>query len=130
MWHHADSAAFPGTSAAARNTGGDPIAIGKALRSPPSPAIWPRCATSRSRDFLLDLRREGHEDLRQALLLPRLERTIGVIYRPESELASHYFEASLPNQFDRYVWFEETAAAAPLSAETVAGAPETFSFAL
>ena len=36
----------------------------------------------------------------KGLLKPRLERAIGVIYRPESELASHYFEAVLPLQFD------------------------------
>ena len=39
---------------------------------------------------------------------PRLERAIGVIYRPETELASHYFEAVLPRQFDEYIWFDET----------------------
>ena len=81
-------------------------------------------------DFLLDLRPEIHEDLREALLLPRLERAIGVIYRPETELASHYFDASLPNQFDLYVWFEETTAVAPLAAEMIAGTPETYPFAL
>ena len=40
----------------------------------------------------------------------RVERTIGVIYRPETELASHYFQAVLPEQFDEYVWFDETTA--------------------
>ena len=50
----------------------------------------------------------------KGLLKPRLERAIGVIYRPESELASHYFEAVLPWQFDEYVWFDETQAVAPL----------------
>ena len=38
---------------------------------------------------------------------PRIERTIRVIYRPERELASHYFEAVLPRQFDEYIWFDE-----------------------
>ena len=42
------------------------------------------------------------------LLEPRLERFIGVIYRPETELLSHYAEASLPQQFDAFVWFDET----------------------
>ena len=90
------------------------------------------CRDSRgpARDFLLDLRPEIREDLREALLLPRLERAIGVIYRPETELASHYFDASLPNQFDLYVWFEETKAVAPLAAEMIAGTPETYPFAL
>src|SRR6266850_1037528 len=31
---------------------------------------------------------------------PRLERAIGVIYRPETERVSHYFHARLPQQFD------------------------------
>ena len=59
---------------------------------------------------------------------PRLERAIGVIYRPESERASHYFEAVLPRQFDEYVWFDETNAVTPLGAEHVAGLPETYPF--
>jgi erythromycin esterase-like protein len=61
---------------------------------------------------------------------PRLERAIGVIYRPETELASHYFDASLPKQFDGYVWFEETRAVTPLSAIEREGLPETYPFGL
>src|SRR3546814_3626900 len=64
--------------------------------------------------FLLGLRGEGA--LRDALDEPRFERAIGVIYRPETEFASHYFEASLPRQFDEYIWFDETHAVAPLPA--------------
>ena len=44
----------------------------------------------------------------------RLERAIGVIYRPESERQSHYFDAHLSRQFDAMVWFEETSAVDPL----------------
>ena len=36
--------------------------------------------------------------LRVELDVPRLERAIGVVYRPETELASHYFNARLPEQ--------------------------------
>jgi erythromycin esterase-like protein len=62
---------------------------------------------------------------------PRLERAIGVIYRPETELASHYFEASLPSQFDEYVWIDETRAIDPLDpAVPAAGEPDTFPFGL
>ena len=50
----------------------------------------------------------------EALLEPRLERFIGVIYRPETERWSHYAEAVLPNQFDAWVWFDETEAVTPL----------------
>jgi erythromycin esterase-like protein len=76
-------------------------------------------ATGLSR-FLLDLRPEGV--LRGRLAEPRLERFIGVIYRPETEFASHYMEASLPQQFDAYVWFDKTTALTPLT-PTAAKAP-------
>ncbi len=59
-----------------------------------------------------------------------LERAIGVVYRPESELASHYFEAVLGEQFDAYVWFEVTRAVAPLPADKPAGAPDTYPFGM
>ncbi len=64
--------------------------------------------------FLLDLRPGVHESLRQALKPERLERAIGVMYLPGSERVSHYFGASLPDQFDAYLWFAETRAVTPL----------------
>jgi erythromycin esterase-like protein len=45
---------------------------------------------------------------------PRLERAIGVIYRPETELQSHYFEAHLAQQFDAVVHMDHTRALEPL----------------
>jgi erythromycin esterase-like protein len=57
------------------------------------------------------------------------ERAIGVIYRPESELASHYFQASLSDQFDAVVHFDESFAVEPMDgiAENAQGEPaETF----
>ncbi|MFW6076861.1 MAG: protein-L-isoaspartate(D-aspartate) O-methyltransferase [Hyphomicrobiales bacterium] len=89
-----------------------------------------RDAGSASANYLLDLRPEVHEDLRELIALPRLERAIGVIYRPETELASHYFEASLAEQFDHYIWMEETNAVQPLKVEDVKGAPDTYPFGL
>jgi protein-L-isoaspartate(D-aspartate) O-methyltransferase len=65
-----------------------------------------------------------------ALRQPKLERAIGVIYRPESELQSHYFEAVLPRQFDEYVWFDETSAVASLKSEELEGLPDTYPFGL
>jgi erythromycin esterase-like protein len=53
-----------------------------------------------------------------------------VIYRPDTELLSHYFQAALPAQFDEYVWFDRTSAVTPLEAEHVAGMPETYPFGL
>lgn len=78
--------------------------------------------------FLLPLRYPAREAVREELLTPRLERAIGVIYRPESELASHYFQASLPAQFDEYVWFDRTAAVTALGRVPTAGMPETYPF--
>ena len=61
---------------------------------------------------------------------PRLERAIGVIYRPETEMASHYSSASLPHQFDEYIWFDETTAVSPLKTEELIGLPDTYPFGL
>ena len=64
--------------------------------------------------FLLHLRDPVRDTLLDELAEPRLERAIGVVYRPETELESHYFQAILPAQFDEYVWFDETEAVTPL----------------
>lgn len=69
-------------------------------------------------------------DLVQELTKPRLERAIGVVYRPETELASHYFDAILPRQFDEYIWIDATNAVTPLKAAQLAGVPETYPFGL
>ena len=78
--------------------------------------------------FLLDLRGPRSAELRNALAPARLERAIGVVYRPQSELASHYLDASLPAQFDAYGWFAETHAVAPLPTTAGDGAPATYPF--
>jgi erythromycin esterase-like protein len=81
--------------------------------------------------FLLDLAPGRHEALLRRLAEPRLERFIGVIYRPETERWSHYSEAVLPEQFDAWVWFDETRALAPLVAhEPHEGEEETYPFGL
>jgi erythromycin esterase-like protein len=49
-----------------------------------------------------------------ALDEPRLERAIGVIYRPETERQSHYFYARMPDQFDALLHFDQTRAVEPL----------------
>ena len=88
---------------------------------------------SRLPAFTLHLRDPKRRAVRDELVPPRLERAIGVVYRPDTELASHYFDASLPHQFDELVWFDQTTAvAAPLPAMAQRGAdlPETYPFGL
>ncbi len=71
----------------------------------------------------------GDRGLSKALRELRLERAIGVVYRPETERASHYFHARLSDQFDAVLHFDETRAVEPLeyTAEWEAGElPETF----
>lgn len=80
--------------------------------------------------FLLALRQPRRASLRDELAEPRLERAIGVIYRPETELASHYFQAVLPAQFDEYIWFDDTHAVHALAPPATQGPPETYPFGL
>jgi len=86
------------------------------------------CHESEVKAFMLHLRDPERQAVRDELEAARLERAIGVIYRPESELQSHYFQACLPRQFDEYIWFDETRAVSPLPSVTASGVPETYPF--
>ncbi len=79
---------------------------------------------------LTEWRSDRRRELREVLSEPRLERAIGVVYRPETERYSHYFEAVMSEQFDAFVWFEETKAVTPLPAGHGHGMPETYPFGL
>jgi erythromycin esterase-like protein len=86
------------------------------------------------KSFFLDLR-EGKcdENLRQELMKKRLERFIGVIYRPDTERQSHYCHTVLPSQFDGYIWFDETKAVRALEVhqpKTPLENDETYPFAM
>ena len=62
---------------------------------------------------------------------PRLERAIGVIYRPETERLSHYFQARLSKQFDAVIHIDETHAVEPLERTSIwdeGELPETYPF--
>lgn len=87
--------------------------------------IFHKVATN---NFLLPLRYPLHKDVRKKLLPERLERAIGVIYRPETELQSHYFYACLPSQFDEYIWFDKTRAVEALPKQREEGSFDTFPF--
>ena len=81
--------------------------------------------------FLLNLR-DGGEVVTE-LRKPRLERAIGVIYRPDTERMSHYFRARLPEQFDAVIHIDETRAVEPLERTArweTDEVPETFPSAL
>jgi protein-L-isoaspartate(D-aspartate) O-methyltransferase len=91
------------------------------------------CQESGVPRFILDLRRPADDPLIDTLLEQRLERAIGVIYRPETELQSHYFNAILPRQFDEWIWFSESSAVTPIGEahrSQLEGMPETFPFGL
>jgi erythromycin esterase-like protein len=80
--------------------------------------------------FLLDLSEQADLGLVDALMPARLERFIGVIYRPETERWSHYAEAVLPRQFDGWVWFDHTKAVAPLPGAETPGEDDMWPFGL
>jgi erythromycin esterase-like protein/predicted phosphoribosyltransferase len=84
-----------------------------------------------SKEFLLwfDVAPAAADVLRRA----RLERAIGVVYRPLTERQSHYFQARVADQFDGVIHLDETRAVEPLerTARWERGeAPETYPFAV
>ncbi len=117
-----------GTVAAASDWG-EPMAIMQVrpAREDSIERIFRQAGIARS---LTDLRGQQRRALRDSLAEPRLERAIGVVYRPESERTSHYFEAVLPEQFDAFVWFEETKAVTQLPGAAPRGVPDTYPFGL
>ena len=78
--------------------------------------------------FWIDLQGAGQIGVLQQR---RIERAIGVIYRPETERLSHYFHARLPEQFDAIIHIDETCAVEPLEQTSLWDAgelPETYPF--
>lgn len=115
-----------GTVAAASNWEG-PLEI-KSVR-PSHPQSYERLFHLTNQPGLILPLRAGQElDVATELATPRLERAIGVIYRPETELASHYFEAELPRQFNEYIWIDRTSAITPLPTGQAQGLPDTYPF--
>jgi protein-L-isoaspartate(D-aspartate) O-methyltransferase len=116
-----------GTVAAASEWGG-PMEI-KDVRPSVQDSIERLCHDSETPHFMLRLRDRDAAHTK-GLLKPRLERAIGVIYRPETELASHYFEVVLPGQFDEYIWFDKSRAVSPLKTHELKGLPDTYPFGI
>ncbi|MEO8157907.1 MAG: protein-L-isoaspartate(D-aspartate) O-methyltransferase [Betaproteobacteria bacterium] len=117
-----------GTVAAASDWDG-PMQI-KTVRPALAQSYERLCHDAGSANFLLPLRHPRSSHLVGALTKPRLERAIGVIYHPETELQSHYFQAVLPRQFDEYIWFDKTAAVTPFETGELDGLPDTYPFGL
>jgi erythromycin esterase-like protein len=80
------------------------------------------CHDTGVHSFSLDLRGAG--EAARLLASPRLERAIGVIYRPETERASHYFHAHVSRQFDLLIHIDRTRAVEPLEREAPWTDPE------
>jgi protein-L-isoaspartate(D-aspartate) O-methyltransferase len=100
-----------GRVAAVQAWGGD---LERMELRPSHPESYERlCRDAGLPGFILALHDPVRDELRAELMEPRLGRAIGVVYRPETELLSHYFQAALPDQFDDYIWFEETSEITP-----------------
>jgi protein-L-isoaspartate(D-aspartate) O-methyltransferase len=123
-----------GTVAAASEWGG-PMEV-KSVRPSHPHSYEHLCHGASVPIFCLPLSDEwGRPELVRRLSERRLERAIGVIYRPETELQSHYFPAALPRQFDEWIWVDETSAVTPITPQVLAmahpgGVPDTYPFGL
>jgi erythromycin esterase-like protein len=115
-----------GTVAAATDWDGD-MEI-KRVKPSRSDSVERLCHDSNVERFLLDFGRDP--PLAERLAEPRLERFIGVIYRPGTELQSHYADASLSRQFDAYLWFDETRAVEEIGPQSHQGVPDTYPFGI
>lgn len=118
-----------GTVTAASDWGGAPER--KRVR-PPLPESWEALLHATGiPDLLLCSLADG--ELGRALAEPRLQRAIGVIYRPETERQSHWYGASLAHQFDALVHLDVTRAVEPLERSRswdLGEPPETYPTAL
>ena len=102
----------------------------KQVRPPHPDSYESLCHRTGQERFLLDLRPGHHDAARAVLATRRLERFIGVIYRPETERWSHYAYATLCDQYDAFLWFDRTTAVTPLPSKVRAGDDETYPFGL
>jgi protein-L-isoaspartate(D-aspartate) O-methyltransferase len=117
-----------GTVAAASNWD-EPMEI-KRVRPARNDSYEGRSRDAGIKAFFLETGPDQRDSVREALAEPLLERAIGVIYRPETELLSHYFQAELSKQFDAWIWFTETDAVAARPVAHPHGPDETYPFGL
>jgi erythromycin esterase-like protein/predicted phosphoribosyltransferase len=118
-----------GTVTAADDWGGP--AERKAVRPALADSVEELFHEAAQKEFLIPFDRAPR--VAEALRAAKLERAIGVIYRPETERQSHYFRVRMADQFDAVIHIDETRAVEPL--ERTPGwesgeVPETYPFAL
>jgi len=114
---------------AAADNWDEPMQIKQVLASRPD--SWERLFLQAGHPASLTVWRDDNcRELRQALARPRLERAIGVIYRPQTERQSHYFRAILAEQFDALLWLEQTTAVTPIGPREMdeTTVPDTYPF--
>jgi erythromycin esterase-like protein len=102
----------------------------KTVRTPRAESYEALCHSVDYERFLWDFKKDQAAQFSRILATPRLQRYIGVIYRPETERASHYSHATLSAQYDAFVWFDETHALTPLTTLTNVAEDETYPFGL
>lgn len=107
----------------------DPMEI-KTIRPPLPGSHESICHAVDLERFLWDFDKDQSAAFLNLTAQARLERYIGVIYRPETERASHYSYAELSKQYDAFVWFDQTHALTPLATLTNAAEDETYPFGL
>nr|WP_111300175.1 erythromycin esterase family protein [Paracoccus saliphilus] len=97
---------------------------------PSNPSSFEReCHDSGCCRFLLDM--AAAPNLAAALSSRRLQRFIGVIYRPHTEVDSHYMQTKPSGQYDGWVWFDQTTAlTAPTPGQPDAGMPAAWPFGM
>jgi len=117
-----------GTVAAASNWD-EPMEI-KRVRPARSDSYEGRSRDAGLAAFFLETGPGQQDAVREPLAEPLLERAIGVLYRPETELLSHYFQAELSRQFDAWIWFTETKAVAARPQAHPHGPDDTYPFGL
>ena len=102
----------------------------KDIRPPRAQSCEALCHSVDYERFLWDFEKIHSPDFQRIVQDPMLQRYIGVIYRPETERASHYSYATLSDQYDAFVWFDKTQAVTPLATLTNSKEDETYPFAL
>jgi erythromycin esterase-like protein len=115
-----------GTVTAAEQWGGP--ALTRTI-NPPRSDSWERIFAEGAPSVSITSWRDD-APLREALAGDRLERAIGVVYKPKTERWSHYFNARLSARFDAMIWFETTSALTPLAGAPPHGEPDIYPFGL